>query len=103
MISNLAYSQQELPVERKYKQLQLTENQLFKLPYDFEIIKNEFYPEVLTSRENLAPNYPDISQLPRTQEARDNAFINWINEFPGEYQAYFDFLSQYITSKKEQP
>ena len=97
-----AVAQEQIPVERKYQSLKRAEVHLFQLPYEIETIKNDFYPEVLENRALLAPNYPDISQLPRTMEARDNAFISWIETFPNEYQAYYDYLTNYITDKKAQ-
>lgn len=98
-IANTSYSQ-ELSSERKLYNLHNLEIEIFKLPYDVEYIKDTLFVEVVDNRMQLAPHYPDISVLPRTKEARDNAYYSWIDLYPTEFDNYFVYLRTFIHAHK---
>lgn len=90
---------QELSPERKYYNLQQAEANIFKLPFDIDSIRNVMYLETLVERRQLAPHYPDINSIERTELARTTAFLSWIDVYPAEYSDYYSYLAIYIRIK----
>ena len=94
-LTTSSYAQDSSP-ERKYYNLQEAESGIFKLPFHIDSIRNVIYLETIAQRRQLAPHYPDISTIARTEEARQNAFYSWIDVYPTEYSEYYSYLTIYI-------
>ena len=86
--------------ERKYSALKTAEKGIFNLGFGIDTVSHYIYPEIVGQRSVLAPHYPDITSLERTVEAITLAFHNWIESYPTEYEAYYTYLQNFITSNR---
>ena len=105
IISQDAFSQESSPsrassTERQLAYFQTVENGIFNLPFDFDYIQNEFIPEIMFERANLAPNYPDLNTSEREINDINAPFIEWMSTYPDEYLAYLKYLIQFIEDHK---
>lgn len=86
--------------ERNYYNLQQAEKQIFELPFDTDNIVSTIIPEIHNERGILAPHYPDRSGLSRDITSLENAFQNWISNYPNEFEAYLKYLKVYYRTNK---
>ncbi|MCB9224540.1 MAG: hypothetical protein R2780_09660 [Crocinitomicaceae bacterium] len=91
---------QSRTLEQKIKGLHRLETQLFQLPFSQEYITNTVLVEVYNERLTLAPHFPTVSDLERTNEAYTVAFHNWAENYQFELDAYYEFLSNYVRTHK---
>ena len=94
-MSSNVFGQQEVK-ERKLQSLNHAEKAIFQLGIDADSMKMVIYPEILSNRHNLAPHYPDLSTIERTDEARKAAFFSWIESYPAECDDYTAYLQNII-------
>ena len=96
----ISYSQNLSP-ERKLYKLRQAEYAISNLNYSLEKIRDEFIPEVHSSRDSIAPHYPDQSQLQRDDQIIDQAFYSWIDMYPSEYDNYLNYLNLFYRERKQ--
>lgn len=92
---------QNLSPERKLYKLRQAEYAISNLNYPTEKIQNEFIPLIHGSRDSIAPNYPDQSQLQRDKQIIDQAFYNWMDLYPNEYANYLNYLNLFYRERKQ--
>lgn len=97
--SNLLYSQDEIPTERKVSRMLNAERDIYNLPYERDHIRFVIVPHIEAQRAILAPNYP----------VTDNIFgddlkalvASWIDSYPDEYEDFVLFMETYIRSNNQ--
>ena len=90
----------QMTTDRKYKSIQHAEHQVFELGFDMDTMKNHIYPMLMDNRDNLAPHYPDFQNIERSMEARKLAMLAWIEQYPAEYDDYYNYLRIFVTSNQ---
>lgn len=93
---NNSFAQDNIQLTRKLNRLTNAENNVYRLPYEKAYIRSTILPEVNIKKEELAPNYPDLTGLSSTEVQALQS--QWIINFPEEFDKYTQFLDVYVRS-----
>ena len=88
------YAQNVSTPERKYYYLNHYEGKIIELPFPLDSINNVIIPEINAEKAALAPNFPVYGQM--TDQEKKDAFFNWLNQYPAEFQSYYSYIATYI-------
>jgi len=80
----------------KAEYIKKLQGDLFSLPYDLDYINETLLTEIVEKRLELAPHYPDLLTLERDQLIIDQAFADWVINYPLEYKNYQSYLNEFI-------
>jgi hypothetical protein len=91
---------QELSPERKVYNLKRLYEQLNQLSYEPAYILETLIPETEAKRAEIAPHYPETTSPDADHATIDPGLVDWVNQYPEEYSAFYQYLRIYISEHK---
>lgn len=88
----------EIPVEKRVQRMHTLNKGIYNLDFPREYIRETIVPETIAHRAELAPHYPQADHI--FGEELDELLIDWITDYPQEYETYKDYLEHYLRSFK---
>ena len=94
-------SQPAWTFDEMMENLQRVHRMVYKLPYEYDYIKNTLMTQIEAERKKIAPHYPDRKNTGTDHEIINKHFQDWYTNYPDESVAYIKYVEQFVRSQKK--